>query len=434
LQGFNVSSQEEENRLRALVQQSDRAYSSRDLDRAAQLLTEAQKIAPQHPMVLNSAAMHALDAGHGREAVELLQRAVARDDRNPAIWVNLAAAYRLLQRPDDEGQAIERALALEPRHLVALLHKASLTRRTQGARAAAQIYANALKTIPAGASLPESLRAGITEAMEAVRTNAAELESHIERRLENVHPGQPRPSRVDHAIGALLGKRRIYHPQPTDLHVPMLPALEFFPREDFPWLDALEAATPVIREEFERVFAEDQDSLQPYISYPDGVPLDQWRELNRSRKWSAYFLWRDGKPVESNIARCPRTAALLAAAPMHDVRGHAPTAFFSILDAGAHIPPHTGVTNSRVIVHVPLVLPGACRFRVGSQTREWRMNEAWVFDDTIEHEAWNQSAYPRAVLIFDIWNPFLADAERDVVREAIPAIAEYYGVPSTGGL
>src|SRR5687767_14785664 len=111
-----------------------------------QLLNEAQKIAPQHPLVLNSAAMQALDAGFGREAVELLQRALASDDRNPAIWVNLAAAYRLLQRPDEESQAIERALALEPRHLVALLQKASLTRRIKGPRAAAQIYANALKT------------------------------------------------------------------------------------------------------------------------------------------------------------------------------------------------------------------------------------------------------------------------------------------------
>ena len=274
-----------------------------------------------------------------------------------------------MQRPDEESKAIERALALEPRHLVALLQKASLTRVSGDTRRGPDLRERA-QDDPPGAALPESLRAGITEAMEAVRANAAELEAHIERRLAAALPGS-RPPRVDHAIGALLGKRCIYHPQPTELHVPMLPALEFYPREDFPWLDVLEAATPVIRAEFERVFAEDQDSLQPYIAYPDGVPLDQWRELNRSRKWSAYFLWRDGKPVDANLARCPRTAALLAAAPMHDVPGHAPTAFFSILDAGAHIPPHTGVTNSRVIVHVPLVLPGACRFRVGSQTREW---------------------------------------------------------------
>lgn len=429
-----MSSQEEENRLRALVQQSDRAHAARDPERAKVLLNEAQKIAPQHPLVLNSAGMRALDAGHGPQAVELLQRALARDDRNPAVWVNLASAWRLLQRPDDEAQALERALALEPRHLVALLHKASLMRRMKGPRAAAQVYENALKTIPPGAQLPESLRAGITEAVEAVRANAAELESHLEARFARALEGGERPSRIDHALGALLGKRRIYHPQPTELHVPMLPALEFYPRADFPWLGALEAATPAIREEFERVFTEDQDSLQPYISYPDGVPLDQWQELNRSRKWSAYFLWRDGKPVEANLARCPRTAALLAAAPMHDVAGHAPSAFFSILDAGAHIPPHSGVTNSRLIVHVPLVLPGACRFRVGSTTREWRMNEAWVFDDTIEHEAWNDSAYPRAVLIFDIWNPFLTESERAMIREAVPAIAEYYGGPTSRGL
>lgn len=399
-----------------------------------QLLAEAQKIAPEHPLVLNSAAMHALDAGFGREAAELLQRALGRDDRNPAIWVNLAAAHRLLKNPDEEARALERALALEPRHLVALLSKASLVRRTMGQRAAARIYANALKTIPPGAQLPESLRAGITEAVDAVRANAAELESWIESRVARVRPDPERSSRVDHGIDALLGKRRIYHPQPTELHVPMLPALEFYPREEFPWLGAFEAATSEIRAEFERVFAEDQNSLQPYIAYPDGVPLDQWRELNHSRKWSVYYLWRDGQPIEANLARCPRTAALLAAAPLHDVPGHAPSAFFSILDAGAHIPAHTGVTNSRVIVHVPLVLPGSCRFRVGSQVREWRLNEAWVFDDTIEHEAWNDSAYPRAVLIFDTWNPFLTPDERAIVREAVPAITEYYGGSTSRGL
>jgi aspartate beta-hydroxylase len=231
---------------------------------------------------------------------------------------------------------------------------------------------------------------------------------------------------MDHALGALVGKRRIYHPEPTQLHVPMLPALEFYPREEFPWMAALEAGTNAVRQEFEHVLGEDQATLEPYIAYPDGVPLDQWRELNRSRKWSVYYLWRDGRPVEANLARCPRTAELLRAMPMHDVAGHAPTAFFSILDAGAHIPPHTGVTNSRVIVHLPLVLPGACRFRVGSQMREWRLGEAWVFDDTIEHEAWNDSTAPRAILIFDIWNPFLTAAERTVIRQAISAVADYY--------
>src|SRR5256885_13746092 len=104
--------------------------------------------------------------------------------------------------------------------------------------------------------------------------------------------------------------------------------------------------------------------------------------------------------------------------PRVDVPEHGPNAFFSILDAHSHIPPHTGVTNTRLTVHVPLVLPGRCTFRVGDDKREWRLGQAWVFDDTIEHEAWNDSDVPRAVLIFDIWNPYLTEAERALVRAA----------------
>ena len=163
------------------------------------------------------------------------------------------------------------------------------------------------------------------------------------------------------------------------------------------------------------MFAEDAASLEPYVAYPQGVPLDQWAELNHSRRWSVFYLWRDGKPVADHLRRCPRTAQLLAQLPLLDIAGYAPTVFFSILDAKSHIPAHTGVTNTRVIVHLPLIVPPACRFRVGSTTREWRPGEAWVFDDTIEHEAWNDSDVPRAILIFDVWNPYLTAAERDLV-------------------
>ena len=55
-------------------------------------------------------------------------------------------------------------------------------------------------------------------------------------------------------------------------------------------------------------------------------------------------------------------------------------------------------------------------FRVGGETREWHEGEAFVFDDTIEHEAWNDSDHLRAVLIFDVWNPWLTLAERDLIR------------------
>jgi aspartyl/asparaginyl beta-hydroxylase (cupin superfamily) len=116
---------------------------------------------------------------------------------------------------------------------------------------------------------------------------------------------------------------------------------------------------------------------------------------------------------EEVCALCPETAAALAAVPQNHIPGRAPTAFFSILRPGAHIPPHTGVTNTRAIIHLPLVVPDDCWFRVGGETRLWREGEAFAFDDTIEHEAHNGSGEPRIVLIFDVWNPHLSEDEQE---------------------
>ena len=119
--------------------------------------------------------------------------------------------------------------------------------------------------------------------------------------------------------------------------------------------------------------------------------------------------------MEEVCARFPRTAEVLAALPLCRIEGRAPNAFFSILKAGAHSPPHTGVTTVRSVVHLPLIVPDGCSFRVGGETRSWRVGEAFVFDDTIEHEAWNRSGEDRAVLIIDAWNPHLSRHEQAMV-------------------
>jgi aspartyl/asparaginyl beta-hydroxylase (cupin superfamily) len=114
--------------------------------------------------------------------------------------------------------------------------------------------------------------------------------------------------------------------------------------------------------------------------------------------------------------------------PLCDIPNYAPGAFFSVLKPRTHLPPHTGTTNTRSIVHLPLVVPEGCRFRVGADVRAWEKGKAWVFDDTIEHEAWNDSDQVRIILIFDIWNPLLTAAERDLVRALTIGIGRYYGV------
>src|SRR5690606_31391667 len=114
-------------------------------------------------------------------------------------------------------------------------------------------------------------------------------------------------------------------------------------------------------------------------------------------------------------------------------RGWLPRPCFPSWKRARRYRPTPGSTNIRAIVHLPLLLPGRCRFRVGNVTRKWRMNEAWVFDDTIEHQAWNESSELRVILIFDVWNPHLSEAERALVTEMLRARNEFQAMDTAPG-
>jgi len=395
---------------------------------AEQLLVRLAERAASHPAVLNELGVAMMARGEAEKAYSLFSRAAQTDPSRASLWSNLASSLRLLGRRQEEREAIERALSLEPRHLASLLQKASLTEDLGDIRNAARIYQNALATISPKSEPPATVRELLDHARQVVATDQNALGAAIEERLVQIraHHGGKEQRRADRCIQMLNGRRSAYFPQPTFMYFPEIPVIEFFERADFPWLDAIEAATADIRNELTQVLIADRAGLQPYIDFAAGLPIDQWKDLNRSRRWSAYFLWNQGTPDAGHIARCPQTMAALAHAPRCEVASRAPTAFFSILDAATRIPPHTGVTNTRVTVHLPLIVPPNCGFRVGDTTREFEVGKAWVFDDTIEHEVWNDSDAPRAILIFDIWNPYLSEAERDMVRAATEVVGTYY--------
>jgi aspartyl/asparaginyl beta-hydroxylase (cupin superfamily) len=149
--------------------------------------------------------------------------------------------------------------------------------------------------------------------------------------------------------------------------------------------------------------------------------------LNNSPRWSALHLYKLGQRVEENAARCPLTMRALAGAPQPDQPGRTPAAMFSLLKPRTRIPAHNGVTNSRLVTHLPLIVPEGCGFRVGGETRKWVPGKAWVFDDTIEHEAWNESDRLRVVLIFDIWHPDLTPPERAMITAMMAGMNAFVG-------
>jgi len=413
---------------RALADAIEQVSKSQPPGEASKLVEMALARAPQQPIVLNAAGGHMFRTGNATRARELYERALASDGSSKVLWSNLAAACRAIGDLKAEGEALERALAIEPRYVLALLQKGDLLERLGNPKAAGLVYEGAL----AGATrapVPQQLSSALAHAREVMLANRRDMEAFLDREVASVvrqHAAADQ-HRYSACRDILLGKRRAYASEPKSMLIPYLPAIEFFPREDFSWLDALEEATDDIAAEAESVLAGDRSGFTPYVDFPPGTPMDQWAPLNRSMNWSTYSLWHDGTPVEDHIARCPKTAAVLARLPLCDVPGYAPGAYFSVLKPRTRLPPHTGTTNTRSIVHLPLIIPERCEFRVGSQVRAWQKGKAWVFDDTIEHEAWNDSDETRVILIFDIWNPLLTAPERDLVRALTIGVGRYYG-------
>lgn len=411
-----------------MLQASKREAAAGRVQESEQLLTRVAQQAPAHPAVLNELGVRMMNRGQAEQAQKLFARATAAAPREPALWANLAGSLKALARRDEALEALEKALALQPRHLSALLQKASHHEDSGETRAAARIYRDALASVPPATQLPEAVGRAVTHAHSVVARDIGTLSAELEGPLleiEQRHGGGER--RVRKCLDILLGKRTAYPSQPTWMYFPELPVIEFFDRAHFPWMDEFEAAADAIRGELLDVLATDRDGLTPYVDFAITDPLDQWRELNHNRRWSAYYFWNHGEPHAAHQARCPVTARLLRQAPCVRIDTRAPNAFFSILDARTRIPPHCGMTNSRATVHLPLIIPPGCRFRVGGETREWVPGRMWAFDDTIEHEAWNDSAVPRAILILDVWNPFLTEPEREMIKAATEIYSRHYG-------
>lgn len=383
---------------------------------------------PQQERREIASAMASLQRGDTRGALAQFSELERRYPANLELKLHKALAHRLSGDLSAALTVLDQALAADPYFFLALLSKGEVLKQMGRGRLAAGVFRNALKIAPPPDKVPKSLEAPIARAREAVAAASAEFEAHLLEAVADIPGRFPGDStgRMEESLGILAGTRQVYNAEPVQLHIPRLPAIPFFDREYFPWLETLEAATETIRDELLSLLEQGLPGFAPYIDYPPGTPENQYRELNRSELWSALWLWRDGEPQAEAQALCPQTTAVLSDLPLADQPGFAPTAVFSALAPNTRIPPHTGSTNARLLVHLPLVLPGPAGFRVGNETRTWRIGEAWVFDDSIEHEAWNDADETRVIMIFDVWNPLLNEAEKEMVRVLLQAGNAWY--------
>lgn len=388
-------------------------------EEAAQLLQALVESDPGHVAALNTLGMIALNFGDYRRAAGWIERAVAAEPGSAPLWFNLFQALDGAGEPERGLESLDRALTADPDYLPAILMKADVLERLGREAESLALYRAILASGPRTDGLPQPALRSLERGLERVRADDDRRSAALEGSLAGLEAAWPGADlgRARAYAEQRTGRRKVFVQQPVNGHFPYLPALEFFPRDHFPWLARLEAATDDIRRELVALLSDGEAAgFAPYVAFDPTLPANQWAELNHSRRWSAFFFWKDGERQDANCARCPATAALLESLPLLDLPAKGPTAMFSILEPHTRIPPHTGSNNVRTTVHLPLVVPPGCGFRVGAETKAFEEGKAWAFDDTIEHEAWNDSDQPRAILILDVWNPLLTEAERAAVR------------------
>lgn len=351
-------------------------------------MTTPQQTVPQ---LIETARRSLQPGGNPKEAVAALSQALQHAPKDIGLILFLADAQHAAGQKEDAGQAYSIALRL-----------------------AAQINP---------ASIPE----GIKQALQRAISRRAEYAAEYEAFLRNRVPRGAAEGRFEQAMEILLGRKQVYVQQPTRFYFPGLPQIQFYDAALFDWATELEAKTPLIRAELLAVMSE-SGSFEPYLPEEDNSqPQAQSVALQGSLDWSAFYIWKDGVLVEENARRCPVTAAAFQNVPLDFLPGRAPSILFSRLRPGTHIPPHTGLVNTRLIGHLPLLVPGPAWLRVGNEVHYWQEGKLVVFDDSIEHEAKNEATEDRVVLLFEFWRPEITPAEQEQIAALIGAIVEYSG-------
>ncbi len=406
-----------------------------DITLAEQAFSRLLDLQPGDAEALQFLATRQLDRGNAVRAIELLQAAQRSQPQDAAILHQLGSAQMVAGDLPAAAESLRKGLALAPGMFVARL-RLGVVHEQQGHRHEAMLaYLGAIDAAQArGRWLSDDttapgVRDAVKHATHYVAAHRRELFDAVIEPLRQRY-GRSELTRVDQCLAIYLHEQPAALPDPRQrpkfLYFPGLPSRAFYPRERFPEHARLEAAVDVIREELHAVLA--GDDLVPFLGAPSAEAVAA-RLLDSSgtqeAAWDAFFFYRHGVRHDANCARCPRSIALLDSQPLVRVRDHAPETLYSVLRPGTHILPHHGVTNTRLVTHLPLIVPPECALRVGGETHVWEEGRCVTFDDTFEHEAWNRSAQTRVVLIMDSWNPDLSEVERAAVADLVAAIGDF---------
>lgn len=418
----------------AQLRQAQLLLQRNDAAAAQRLLRGVLEQDPGHVGAVNLLARVALGSGRSWDAVQVLRRGVQANPRHPVLHHNLALALAQNNKLDHAIESLRAAVALKPDYLSAWLYLGGYLQKQKQDAAACGAFMRALDV---GAALsrvgaPElqqpEIRQMVVHARAAVQTIRSAIFEHALAPIRQTY-GADAVARIQDACDIYLQRKPADYPpmqRPAGMFIPGLPPRPFFEREEFPWIERLEAGIPVIREELLGLMQR-EDAFTPYVQLPPDSPQARdWAIVNHSDTWASRHVYRHGKRIEDTAQLCPQTVALLDTLPLMRIPDHAPEVLFSVLKPHSRIPPHHGTVNGRCIIHVPLIVPPNCgALRAADEQRTWEQDRCFIFDDSFAHEAWNDSDHTRVVLLVDTWNPYLSEAEREAFSAVLVAIDRF---------
>jgi tetratricopeptide (TPR) repeat protein len=390
------------------------------------------EVAPYHVQALDFLARCAYEKGDMKLSLELLERSHRSSPNRAITYQNMGIVYKAQGDYLPALETLNRALQVQPINPMALLQKGSILEILRQRSEAICAYVKALSQLTDSPQPPnfeqvvDSARALVAHAHDVIfKVKSDMLNKVIELLRKNKSSSELK--RIEEFFNIYLGKTLPVYSHtmqhPDFLYFPYLQPQEFFNRAEFSWMQDFERSTEEIRAELITLF-QDPGHFKPYVDIA-GSDAGPWKELNNSNNWGSFHFYKYGERAELNCNRCPVTTAAVNKLPLIQTSGHSPEVFFSILNPGAHIPPHYGLTNYKATVHLPLLVPDACAIRVGKETRKWSEGQCLIFDDSFEHEAWNNSNEIRALLILEVWNPQLSTVERQAVSAMFGAIQDF---------
>jgi tetratricopeptide (TPR) repeat protein len=388
---------------------------------------EILELDPNSLDALHFLGMWHLDREAYAEAADYLGRLSALAPHADQVRLPLATALEESGQPEAALEHARAALRSGRDNYFPYLFIGSIFERLGDIERASIAYSTAARMNPGRESLSDDPSQPAYARDRSRRGNAL-----IDQYLRGMHAGEVerirrlRPGADLDRVAAARWRR--FHTVPVELTNPeqdpqwfCIPGLDrsgWFEREEFPWVEALEARAEEILAEVTERYRLEEDT-RPYLT-GDGYD-SQFDDIAGTTNWGACRFYNGFNRNEQVCRKFPVTASVLDSLPLFRVQGNAMEALYSVLKAGKRIPEHQSVSNAKLTVHLPLIVPDKCYLDVQGETRQVEFGRCLLFDDTAIHGARNESDELRMNLLFQVWHPDLSEDEKAVVEASYAA-------------